>query len=481
MKKPINLNIPLLVLLSGLYLLTGINRPIDPYDEGVILTGAALVADGGLPYRDFWTTYAPGQFLVVGKLFSIFGKSMLAFRLYDLLIKLGVVLLLIIIALRLNNKTAAIITASIASLWLERMGLIGYTIFPAILAILATLVLIDSKKFILAGCTLFLVGVFRHDFAVYFTFVILLQILHSKEILKTFLVSCLLSCISILYLSSIIPWQTLYLQLWHFPVHVFPAHMSLPFLNLFGNTTETMLVALFPFLILLLSALSLDFKNKNLLTMLWLTTLILLMQVRVRSDLPHLLPSFLLVLPLFSNYLSSTLGKRDISSIARNALASVFLLLLIGIALKSKIQVGIKTNESLTRLVSSKVSKEYEQVEKQLLSECSHSLFILPTRGLRKARSDVASYFIWGVTPPTKYYEPHPGMFDSLEYEEQIIKELRDKNIQCILWANPYADNRPLQSDSPSLLEKTLNQSVVLTAYTGQYLTLEKVSLNSKL
>src|SRR4051794_24363918 len=40
----------------------------EPHDEGLILAGAQRIADGRLPYRDFWTNYGPGQFLVLGAL-----------------------------------------------------------------------------------------------------------------------------------------------------------------------------------------------------------------------------------------------------------------------------------------------------------------------------------------------------------------------------------------------------------------------------
>jgi hypothetical protein len=63
-------------LLSGLTILDGIN----PHDEGLVLQAAARVADGELPYRDFYANYGPGQYYLVGALDAIFGSSLLAWR-----------------------------------------------------------------------------------------------------------------------------------------------------------------------------------------------------------------------------------------------------------------------------------------------------------------------------------------------------------------------------------------------------------------
>ena len=63
-------------LLSGLTILEGIN----PHDEGIVLQAASRVADGQLPYRDFYANYGPGQYYVLGALDAVFGPSLLAWR-----------------------------------------------------------------------------------------------------------------------------------------------------------------------------------------------------------------------------------------------------------------------------------------------------------------------------------------------------------------------------------------------------------------
>ncbi len=44
---------------------------------GLPAVGAMQILDGGLPYRDFWTMYAPGQFYATAVLFHWFGRELL--------------------------------------------------------------------------------------------------------------------------------------------------------------------------------------------------------------------------------------------------------------------------------------------------------------------------------------------------------------------------------------------------------------------
>lgn len=46
-----------------------------PSGRGVV--GGLVILDGGVPYRDFWTMYAPGQFYSVAALYWLFGRELL--------------------------------------------------------------------------------------------------------------------------------------------------------------------------------------------------------------------------------------------------------------------------------------------------------------------------------------------------------------------------------------------------------------------
>lgn len=49
--------------------------------EGVACVGAQRVLEGQVPYRDFWTIYAPGSYYLLAGLFAVFGSQILVARL----------------------------------------------------------------------------------------------------------------------------------------------------------------------------------------------------------------------------------------------------------------------------------------------------------------------------------------------------------------------------------------------------------------
>jgi hypothetical protein len=61
------------------------------YDEGLIVSGAARILHGQLPYRDFDTGYPPAQFYTVAAVFKVFGATLLAERVWDTLWRLAIV------------------------------------------------------------------------------------------------------------------------------------------------------------------------------------------------------------------------------------------------------------------------------------------------------------------------------------------------------------------------------------------------------
>jgi hypothetical protein len=86
----------LAALLSGVTIRWGIN----PHDEGLVLQAGARVADGQLPYRDFYANYGPGQYELAGLLHLIFGPSLLVWRVVHVALDATVALLAYVIARR---------------------------------------------------------------------------------------------------------------------------------------------------------------------------------------------------------------------------------------------------------------------------------------------------------------------------------------------------------------------------------------------
>jgi hypothetical protein len=112
------------------------SRSISVYDEGLILTGASRVLDGALPHRDFYANYGPGQYEIVAAFFKLFGSSVAAERLLDLLIKSGVVCLTYSISLSMMGRGAAAMVTAFAALWIAASDAPSYPIWASMLLML---------------------------------------------------------------------------------------------------------------------------------------------------------------------------------------------------------------------------------------------------------------------------------------------------------------------------------------------------------
>ncbi|MGC9064508.1 MAG: hypothetical protein ACP5JL_07525 [bacterium] len=90
----------LILALSLFYLFTPIRIGYNIYDEGIVVYGANRVFNGEIPYRDFWTMYAPGQFYMVALLYRLFGIGLFPVRVYSAVINFLIAVLAYLIVRR---------------------------------------------------------------------------------------------------------------------------------------------------------------------------------------------------------------------------------------------------------------------------------------------------------------------------------------------------------------------------------------------
>ena len=108
--------VALLAVVSGLLVLATLREPLIIYDEGIVVVGAWRVMHGDIPYRDFWTIYAPGQFYLLAALFRLVGPSLLAERLVDRAIRVLIVVLVYRFVARLTSPLVALAPSLIVTL-----------------------------------------------------------------------------------------------------------------------------------------------------------------------------------------------------------------------------------------------------------------------------------------------------------------------------------------------------------------------------
>jgi hypothetical protein len=138
---------------------------IQPNDEGLMLQAAARIADGEVPYRDFWWFYPPGQPALLGGLWAAFGPSLLTWKVVRAL-ACGAVALL---AWRLARRGGAPPWAALAA-WGAATFALAYPSgphpFPVTLA-LCLGALLSLERPALAGTLTGVAAFWRLEFAAY--------------------------------------------------------------------------------------------------------------------------------------------------------------------------------------------------------------------------------------------------------------------------------------------------------------------------
>lgn len=155
-------------------------RRIMPFDEAILLVGGERVLHGDVPFRDFYALYPPGQYYVVAGLLGAFGRSVLAVRVYCVVVRALIALLLLLLARRLASRRLALAGWGACILWLSSYRAFGYPIFPALALALLGHVLLASVverersnanasagRLWGAGAAMGVAALFRHDLAAY--------------------------------------------------------------------------------------------------------------------------------------------------------------------------------------------------------------------------------------------------------------------------------------------------------------------------
>ncbi|MFN2229239.1 MAG: hypothetical protein ACK2VA_05685 [Anaerolineae bacterium] len=166
------------------FLCVPLRRWVNVYDEGLAVLNGARVLGGEVPYRDFWTVYPPGQSYALAAAYSLFGKSLLAARAYDTLVRFLLVVGVYLVGRAIAGRAAALIVAAFSTLWLGTVGFYSYGVFPALaLALLATrtsIAFASSGRYrwlVLSGALVGITAIWRLDIALYLGLALALSLL----------------------------------------------------------------------------------------------------------------------------------------------------------------------------------------------------------------------------------------------------------------------------------------------------------------
>lgn len=327
----------LILLLSIGYLYGSIRIGYNIYDEGIVVYGANRILKGDIPYRDFWTMYAPGQFYTIALIFKLFGTNLFVTRIYSATINLLLVLLVYLIIKKVSGHRMAILAFILSTLWMGGWGLFHSSPTPAgtfwsLFSILFVVDFLCNKNYsslFIGGLITGITAIFRHDIGGY-TFIsstiVLIPYLYlrvsNRSIIETiklwgrYLGGTIIGFVPFaLYFLSKVPLKDLIFDLIVFPAKIFPKVRDLPYPP-FDFSFYSFLFY-FPIIIYVVVGLfillnlfkwkALDGKEWSII-LFWILGLFFFNQARVRSDVPHLLPTIIPAMMLLASIYNSKLS-----------------------------------------------------------------------------------------------------------------------------------------------------------------------------
>jgi hypothetical protein len=159
---------------------------------GKSINGALQILDGRVPYRDFWTMYAPGMFYLTAGVFKLFGFEVVFQGAVLLLIKTAIPAVYYLLVRRLGLPRLPAISLSLiiaAAMWGVQLEIKSY--YPALLLLLISLTLVvrylqegSGRRLVWAGVWAGLAACFKHDVAAYVTLAIAIGLVLSWMLAK---------------------------------------------------------------------------------------------------------------------------------------------------------------------------------------------------------------------------------------------------------------------------------------------------------
>lgn len=504
------------------------------YDEGIVAYGALRILDGNIPYRDFWTLYAPGEFYLLAGIFKIFGISLNITRLFAITVLSLTVCSIYLLIKKLCSRVFGVLAFLLSLIWLKsymvynRPGQLTMLFF--ILCSFSLINFINSgrnKWLIITGILSGVIGLFRQDFGFYIFVSIFLVILfrrlnHSevKEwkarlnlILKNELLILLGPLIVILPLLVYFIFKSAFKEFINdaviFPITVYPKVRDLPFPELKVNS----LIFYLPLFIFLLTSIRLLFYNWQVKikdTVPWLTLFFLFsglglfnytnVRVGISHLLPTMIPAIILFILLFHNLLNNLTRKAIYfyKSLIW-AVASLICLVLIFYLTKPSFLVYSKQPMPISKMQRKEgllnINRAYgfyddsELAQSQALAiqyiqgktDKHEKIFVGNLRHDRVVNSDVMFYFLSERHSATKYYELHPGLINTQRVQKEIINDLIKANVRyIILWSDPRnvninEPNESSKSSGVTTLDNFIQKNYKIEKIFGSYTILSRI------
>ncbi len=511
--------IVLVFLVSFLYLSFGFNVDIHKgyFDEGLTIYGAARILNGDVPYRDFWTLYAPGEFYLLALAFRIFNISIVTERILTIFVLSLIALSTYLFAIRIMPYSFSISTWLLTIAWLKTDLSYSCPVHPALLfSILTGICLanfVDSMKkywIFLSGLSTAITFIFRQDFGFYVfisglmfitTFALKGKYLKTKNIdqinlLIRYIIQYLSSFVliislCILYFVFNFGLKDLIYDTIIFPITVYPKFRKLPYPLL---TIRTLIFYL-PILVLLTTIVSfltnrlknILFEKKILIFFILLLEISFFNHAILRPDTRHLFPIIVTTILLFSFLLAGFfeyLAKKKFFW-----LISYFVIFCIMLIPHTQFFLNLKYlyNSKLTlkRAAGCYDNLHFIQSQQaavnfiQEVTKADEKIFVGNSRHDIIINNDIMFYFLSERHSATKYHELHPGLATTREIQDYIISDIIKHRVKYIvLFADTeelYEPNESSKSSGITNLDSFIRRNYIPVKIFGSYKILKNI------
>lgn len=498
-----------------LYLQPTMTAPLNIYDEGIIVYGATRVMYGELPYRDFWTQYSPGQLYVLAGLFRLFGPQIAVERWWDVAVRAALSLVMFMLAGVLSSQRAGLVAWLIGVLWVTYYGFFGYPIFAGLLfslfSIYALVRSFEQRRpwLIIAGLSLGVAALFRHDMAIYCVAAQLLvyapvafwrcapcyagigpRLGCAARATAPFAVSTLLVVgPAAAFFALQVPAMELLHQLFLFPLTEFPKVRDLPYPKLAWTVDNLQFYA--PFVVYPLAvavALARARAGRAPGWQAWGVVIVALFgmfgfnQARVRSDTIHTVHFFLCAVVLLPVLLRGCADAGRVprraplgaaSSVVASSIGAVFAIAALvnpiagyadTLAARPAVERALKTTLPIGRPGQMSAQQTIAVATMHSLTEAGDRVYIGLSRHDRVFANDAMFYFLLQRPSATRYHELHPGVTNTAAVQTEMVRDLERHRVRYVVLTDMF-EGAQEPNDSARSTGVTLLDEYIATHY----------------
>ena len=463
---------------------------------GVSTIGAERILSGQVPYRDFWTMYAPGHFYLLALLYKVFGTHLMVEVVAASVVMAGSALLLYRLAHLIVNRyllalasSAIFVAATYNTGYFKRIGSYPLAIFLILLILLFLVHYFQENKLrylLAAGLTTGALIIFKHDVGGYTVISIFagLATYHHLtpestrvrkqsflRIITVFSVSLLAIVLPVLIPFVWIAGKPMLADLVIFPLtdfrfarpETYPSILPIHIYNEspleMMNNLSIYVYFLIPFLFFLLGLVSVGLSifernTTNAAIGVTLSVGFLIHYVAAHIQINTHIITMSVYSALSALLFYDALARKSIIS-QKWVIKAVGVILVFGwiLALSAKPVYRewenrrSQTSElQLAKVSGFRVSTEEAQVLNDLSAfvvaqiPANKKLFVGLHRHDVIVIGDIMVYFILDHPIATRYHELHPAISDTAPVQQEIIKNLEENDVSLIIQRHIFSD-----------------------------------------